>query len=181
MNPARAAGFSLLELLVVVLIIGLGVVLVTLNIGDNRALELRSAARELANHTALIAEEAELTNQSWGVQIYRDNAAGVDRIAWRWLWFGPEGWQPEAPRDLPAGGRFASDVSAELSVEGGDIEIGPLPPKTKKSVPDIWLAPGGEVTAFELRLRLDGDDGEPIIVRGDALGRIELELGDAQS
>ena len=175
----RAAGFSLLELLVVVVIIGLGVAMVTLNIGDNSALLLRNAARELANQTALIAEEAELTNQPWGVQNYRDSVDGTERIAWRWLWFGPKGWQPDAPQDLPPGGHFAAEVSAELSVEGSAVEIGPLPTKDEKPVPDIWLAPGGEVSAFELRLRLGREDGP--IVRGDALGRIEVELGDAQS
>jgi general secretion pathway protein H len=175
----RAAGFSLLELLVVVLIIGLGVAVVALNIGDDGALKLRNAARELASQTTLVAEEAELTNQSWGIQLYRETINGTDCISWRWLWFGPKGWQPEAPRDLPPGGSFAAGVSAELSVEGGEVEIVPLPPRREKPVPDIWLAPGGEITPFELRLRLGRDDG--LMLRGDALGRIELELSDEAS
>jgi general secretion pathway protein H len=182
MNGRAQSGFSLLELLVVVLIIGLVAAVVDLSVGDDRPQELRAGAREFANLTTLVAEEAILGRQPWGVQIYRDSdAAGGEHIAYRWLRFAgaEQGWQPDAPRELAAGGRFAANVTATLEVEGQEQVIEPLP-KNKPAQPTLWLAPGGEVTPFVLSLRFAGAGSGPV-VRADALGRIRLEVpGDGE-
>lgn len=174
----RGAGFSLLELLVVVVIMGLGIAVVSFAIGRNAPQELRNAARGFANLTALVEEEAILSREPWGVQLYRErNEDGDEWIAYRFLRFrGEQGWQPAAPPETAAGGRFASDVTAILQVEGAEQLIEPLPEKDEGIEPTIWLAPGGEVTPFELRLRIRKDEQDSLLVRSDALGRIELEL-----
>lgn len=173
----RNGGFSLLELLVVMLIIGMGIGFVTLMIGTNEPQRLRNSAREFANLTALVEEEAVLTREPWGLQIYRErNDDGEEMIAYRFLRFeGEQGWRTAAPPDAAAGGRFASSVVAVLEVEGAEQLIEPLPEKDEDIKPTVWLAPGGEVTPFELRLRFKGDEHGPV-VRSDALGRIELDL-----
>lgn len=189
-------GFSLLELLVVVFIIGLGVAIVGVTVGDNKPLELRNNARDFANFTSLVEEEAVLSRESWGVQIYRaaQSDEGADKIAYRFLRLTDRGWLPDHPRDVPAGGEFADNVIVELEVEGTQQLIEPLPKqsnsattantkadsdekKSSENIPTIWLAPGGEVTPFELRLHFLGDENGPI-VRSDALGRIALEIND---
>ncbi|HEY3700037.1 MAG TPA: prepilin-type N-terminal cleavage/methylation domain-containing protein [Spongiibacteraceae bacterium] len=189
-NKKISSGFSLLELLVVVVIIGLGMAVVGIAVGNNKPQELRNNARDFANNTALVEEEAVLSREPWGVQIYRDgNAAeGSEHIAYRFLRLTDNGWLPDRPRDIPAGGGFADSVVAVLLVEGTEQAIEPLPKEkmmvdkteTKPSsvnVPTIWLASGGDVTPFELRLHFNGDDNGPI-VRSDALGRIQLEIKD---
>ncbi len=202
----RSEGFSLLEILVVVFIIGLGVAIVGVAVGNNRPQELRNNARDFANFTALVEEEAVLSRESWGVQIYRTaiNDEGVDKIAYRFLRLTDRGWLPDHPRDVPAGGEFTDNVVAELEVDGAEQLIEPLPKganaaesaaasennkssdaqgkiaaekKSSINTPTIWLAPGGEVTPFELRLRFSGDEHGPV-VRSDALGRIALEIND---
>jgi general secretion pathway protein H len=169
-------GFSLLELLIVVMIIGLGAAIVGLSVGNDQPQKLRNDAREFANLTALVEEEAILSRESWGVQIYREGESGEDYIAYRWLHFigGKTGWRVEAPRDLPDGGRFPDRVIAVLELEGAEQLIEPLP-RDKPIAPTVWLAPGGEVTPFVLRLHFENSDGGAV-VRSDALGRIELEL-----
>lgn len=201
-RPAgHAAGFSLLELLVVVFIIGLGVAIVSVAVGNNKPQELRNNARDFANFTALVEEEAVLSREPWGVQIYRAAPTddGGDKIAYRFLRLTDRGWLPDHPRDVPAGGEFVDNVVVELEVEGAQQLIEPLPKelsatettstkiksnsdekKSSLNVPTIWLAPGGEVTPFELRLRFSGDEHGPI-VRSDALGRIALEIKDDEN
>jgi general secretion pathway protein H len=169
-------GFSLLELLVVVLIIGLGVGIVSLAVGTDQPQKLRNDAREFANHAALVEQEAVLSREPWGVQIYRMPAdEEQEYIAYRWLHFvgGKDGWKPQAPRDMPAGGRFPGNVTAVLEVEGTEQLIEALP-ADKPAAPTIWLA-GGEVTPFVLRLQFVGSDSGPV-VSSDALGRIEMEM-----
>lgn len=172
----RQRGFSLLELLVVVVLIALGLAIVGLAMGGNSSAELRNSVRQFANATALVEEEAVLSREPWGLQIYREvNDDGEDRIAYRFLHFaGEQGWKVDAPPDTASGGRFATDVMAILEVEGAEQLIEPLPEK-KGPEPTIWLAPGGEVTPFVLQFRIKGEDDGPV-VSSDALGRIEVQL-----
>jgi general secretion pathway protein H len=173
-------GFTLVELLVVLLIVGLGIAVVTLTLGDNRSQQLVVDARRFANEMAGTIDGAVFDPQPWGVQIYRDGDSDDERIAWRWLHFGDKGWQLETPSALEAGGAFGRGVDAVLVVDGSEREIVPLPkPAVERQresppKPDLWLA-SGEITPFELQLRLDGGD-TVAVVRGDALGRIVLEL-----
>lgn len=174
----HSGGFSLLELLAVVVIIGLGLAIVSFALGRNPPLELRNSARAFANLTALIEEEAVLTREPWGLQLYLERSEeGDETIVYRFLRFqGEQGWQPAAPPDTVAGGRFVTNAIGVLQVDGAEQLIEPLPEK-EEIEPTIWLAPGGEVTPFELRLRFKDEEGGPV-VRSDALGRIELDLGE---
>ena len=185
----RHAGFSLLELLVVVVIIGLAVAIVGLSLGDNKPQQLRNAARDFANAIAQVEDEAILGRESWGVQIYRVTNAEGEHIAYRFLRLSEQGWRPEAPNEIPRETHFTDNITARLEIDGAEQLIEPLPAEppsedeknkthdqNKAITPTIWLAPGGEVTPFVLQLRFAGDEHGPI-VRSDALGRIELDIG----
>lgn len=169
-------GFSLLELLVVVVIIGFGIAAVGFRLGGDDLQQLRSDAREFATHIALVAEETVLSGEAWGLQLYRDPVArGAERLAWRWLALREGEWRPATPRDLPAGGAFAPGVEAELTVDGEPVELVGMSAASGRNetvTPDLWLAPG-DASPFVLSLHLADRQAGPTVVF-DALARVEV-------
>ena len=199
MNPCR--GFTLVEVLVVVLIIALGASLVAFSVGgDNVAAKLNDEAETFANMSALVLDEAVLSGQQWGIDLYRNSSGDVGEIGYRWLLRDEvvtDRWLPATPVGLDiAGGYFSAGVDGELTVEGTAKEIGPLlepaavtdddedkngsaqnaNDEREKLVPDILLLSSGEVSAFALILRREQDDQVyEEVVEADALGRFLLQ------
>ena len=81
-----ANGFSLIELLAVILIIGLAVGLVSFSgNGDNSDYKLREELRFFANTLGLLTEEASLAGEQYGVDFYWDIVDGQEVYGYRWL------------------------------------------------------------------------------------------------
>lgn len=204
--PKRTAGFTLLELLLIVLIIGLAVSLVSLSIntGDSSN-DVKVQAAGFANATSLVIEEAVLGNQLWGIDLYRDDQESEDNFAYRWLRRSNKGWLPDAPAGMAIETLFSSNIILELELETVEkliddkLEIKPkqleklrrldelpfgeiadeatLSVKNSVLIPDIIISPNREVTPFILTLRTIEDDGYSEIVTVDLIGRITLEGG----
>lgn len=192
-SRSNQQGFSLIELMVVVVIIGLGVGMLAVNVGSGGN-KLRNEARQFANMTALVAEEAVMGRRQWGVDIYRElDDAGLQRFAYRWLSLdGDAGWRPVAPDEMEESFNFSSDVGLVLEVEGIEKTIDEKKPfvepkqnedgsaaeSTNALKPDIYLYSSGELSAFRLQLVDQVDPDVYQWVKGDILGRIKLEKGD---
>lgn len=115
------AGFSLIELMVVILIIGLGTSFVAINVGGDGAFKMRAEAQKFANGTALIAEEAVLSNSQWGVNIYRQVENGVEQYGYRWLTQSETGrWVLANDEDLDVDFLFSPGTELRLQLEGVD-------------------------------------------------------------
>lgn len=115
---SRFAGFSLVELLVVVLIIGLSISLVSINIGSSSHVRLRMEAQQFANNTSLMAEEAVLSNQQWGVDIFRQQEAGIEQFGYRWLLQNDEGkWLLANGREMQQAVLFSGDIGLRLQLD----------------------------------------------------------------
>ena len=123
----KASGFSLVELLVVLLIVGLGINLITVNVGGSDGQQLKLEAKQFANNTALIAEEAVLSNRQWGVDIYRQvDEDGIEQLGYRWLVRNDDGeWRLAVDDHRPVDFLFSPNVNLRLTLEGSDefIEI----------------------------------------------------------
>ena len=121
-------GFSLVELLAVVLIIGLGISLVSFNIGGNNSYRLRIEAKQFANNVSLIAEEAVLRNQQWGVDLFRLDAtlneAQTEQFGYRWLVRNEEGlWElANVDNNMAVEFLFAPGIGLRLQLDGIDEE-----------------------------------------------------------
>jgi len=163
--PARAQrGFTLLEILIVLAIIGVIVTFAALSLGS-RAIDdqLETEATRLQQLLAIAVEDAEVQGLDLG---WRFTAEGYE-----FLVLTPSGeWQP-----LPSGSslrrrNLPDALYLDLNLEGQAIP--PASPANKTPEPQVLLLSSGEVSPFRLDVRAHGY--KPYIrLQGDALGRMK--------
>lgn len=118
----------------VLLIIGLGVSMLNINLGSSQSIKMRNEAKQFANNTALMAEEAVLSNQQWGVDIYRYNPEsasdereynqGHERYGYRWLVRNDLGdWLEPGNRIKEHDFLFSVGIGLRLELEAYDQEL----------------------------------------------------------
>ncbi|WP_101757513.1 prepilin-type N-terminal cleavage/methylation domain-containing protein [Oceanicoccus sp. KOV_DT_Chl] len=160
----KRRGFSLVELLVVLLIIGLGFSLVSVNVGSSDGQQLQVEARQFANNTSLIAEEAVLSNRQWGVDIYRQLEEGIEQLGYRWLIRNDDGdWQLAVDSHRPVDFVFSPFIGLRISLEGADqpIEI-PNKRDIETIKPMLQAQPKDEERPSVVEQLEQGNQREPI-------------------
>lgn len=184
MNPLgrRQHGFTLIEISVVLLIVGIITTFLVLSIG-NRPLDdrMHNEARRLHQLIGLAADEAQLKGVQIGLQLgsdgYRFLRLNNDQ---RWVIYDSDG--PLRPRSLP------KPFTLSLYLEGHAIKAADLQQHSdsddnndsnssddkKNVVPQILILSSGEMTAFKLNL---GAPNQALYyeLSGDALGRLKLK------
>ena len=160
---ATAQGFTLLELLVVIIIVGVMVSAVSLTVGGNETRQLKDEAQRLTALIDIASQEAILNAREMALQVESDG--------YQFLVFDDEAkkWQPiEAntlrPRELP------ENIELSVLVEGERAKT------TRFGDPEpsrVWILSSGEMSPFILTLRLF--DGPRFELNGDMLGHLELE------
>jgi general secretion pathway protein H len=158
-------GFSLLELLVVVLIAGLMAALVALSFGNLGAVRPEDELRQLADRIALAHEEATLSGRVLGLRATADGFEFVElRIAADER---QAKWQAVEADRLLAPVAYAAPLAFTLEVDGA-----PARPDDA-TAPSVLLLPDGELTPFSMLLRASDDAAARL--RGEADGRLSVE------
>lgn len=169
----RSAGFTLFEILVVTVIIGIIATFAVLSIGS-RALDdrLDTEARRLQELLALASDEALLQGLDLGFVQTPDGYAFLQLKEGRWV---PAEATPLRPR------RIEEPFYLKLTVEGRAVTPLRIDPDDKEQrdalKPQVLLLSSGEATAFTLDLRAR-DFAPHYLLQGDALGRLKLERKD---
>lgn len=155
-------GFSLIEILVVIVIIGVLALAVTLGVAS--ASTERQLTRESERVQALIEHacvQSELTGREIGVR--------VDEAGYAFFQLGFSGWTDDTLGNELRPRNWVQGMAVRLRRDGREVRLA----QGAAEPPQIVCFSSGELSPFELRLDL-GDAGMSYEVRGDASGKVSL-------
>lgn len=167
---ARAAGFTLIEILVVIVILAIMAGMVLLSMGTLRPDDpTGTEARRIRALLELLAEEALIQGRDYGVEFFAD---GYRFLSWdpdTRLWTVIDDEEALRRRALPDGMRtvLAVDGREVVTQEGGRER------PQDELVPQVAIFSSGEFTPFELFLVTDFV-ADAWVLRGEMRGYLEL-------
>jgi len=160
-------GFTLLEVLVVMVIIGIVLSLAVLSLrGDEH--ELENEARRLQALIALTSQEAVLQSEELAMQFSDDG--------YQFEVYDGTTWQPLKDDDTLRPRTLPDDLVLEYHADGDQITLG-SDGGDSKAPPRIYFLSSGEVSPFELTLRRRSE-GEAYTLTGDVRGKTTLKGSD---
>lgn len=163
----RSRGFTLIEIMVVMVVVGLLAVIAVVNMGGGaQQRELENAARELFLLMQTASEQAVLNNQEMGLVI--------DDESYRFLAFNSleRAWEPQeerlfSPRKVPEWMALTYQTEDNLPTLPGveDDEDAPRP--------DLVFFSSGEITPFEMQMTV-GDNSDLVYsIESDGLNGLD--------
>ena len=159
-------GFTLIEIMVVMVIIGILAGYAVLSLG-NRSQDARfeTEARRIEKLIGVAAEEAETQGIEIGLRF--------DGRGYEFLSLSPQGpWTPMEPKGPLRERKLPEPFFIELTIEGRAVKTAASEGDELK--PQILLLSSGEATAFMLDLRVPNQKSF-YRLEGDALGKLKLE------
>ena len=181
----RSAGFTLLELLMVILVVGIlsSVVLLNINLGGPER-QLPEEAERLSALLALASDEAVMENREYGLKVeaggYVFLCFSEDTQRWR-----PCAGRLFAAHMLPEGLELRLLTESRLRLPQKPADARPLTAGENAAEddsiriePDLLLLSSGEATPVELELRLSDDPSRRLTLRLDEIGRVQT--GEAE-
>ena len=151
-RPVKSAGFTLLEILVVVIIIGVLASVFLLSVDKGEQDQVQDQAHRFAALVRLAGQEAMLGSRDMAVELFADG--------YRFVVNEDQQWRPVednvlSPQQLPEG------MSWQIHIDGAASASA-----TTDEVQRIYLFSTGEMTPFEVILGVEDQDGSYRITGG---------------
>ncbi|OZG73573.1 type II secretion system protein GspH [Hahella sp. CCB-MM4] len=162
-------GFTLIEILVVMLIIGMVVSMATLVVGGNKEHRmLENESRKLLAILQLTQEEAVFQNVEIGVRIdeegYEFKALNEEELKWE-----------ELPQDFLKARTFPDWMELDFSELNKEFKLKQTGQSTKPQfLPQIMFLSSGESTPFTLTLKIKQGEDLKYTLSSDGLNGISL-------
>ena len=175
-------GFSLLEIMVVVVIIGILVSIFTLSVGSFAEAENAEHARRLEALLQVASEEAAIQGREIGLRFYQHGyefsgrtLVVDDKGLQQWLWVPLDDDRLLKPRT------FADDYTIELLIDGKEAKLEFQRGETAKDklyVPQVFIFSSGEIAPpFSATIRQSFND-ELITLSVTTDGKVEIKGDD---
>jgi general secretion pathway protein H len=186
-NRSISAGFTLIEILVVVTVIGIivSIGLLSLSVlGDDR--QLRIEARRIARLLASAQDEAVMQGREFGLEVMLNSYRFVEYDPYQARWLELEIDDIFRTRQLPEGLEFdllLEDKKILLGAEAATIadpDSSNVSTMKKKYAPHVLIFSSGESTPFELRIARRSEQ-QIVILQGDVMGAIEVMTAEEQA
>jgi general secretion pathway protein H len=147
----QAGGFTLIEIMIVVFIIGLITAAAVITFGgDRRDTELDKEAQRLDALFDYVREQAELQTRDYG---FRVNAKGYSFVTFDVL---QNQWREADEDDALRLREFPDGILPEVIVEGRAIVLDRKEPSVKDFKPQIMIFANGDLSSFEVSLQREG-------------------------
>lgn len=156
----RESGFTLLELLAVVFIIGIVISIASISVGQSSSQVVQDEAERLNGLLRLASEEAVMQG--------RELALEFNDESYSFLELGADNqWLPVVEDKLFGERSLPPEINLELVVEGEKVSF-----EDKKNLPRIFVLSSGELTPFALTLSIDEE--EAYTLQGEIDGKLTL-------
>lgn len=164
MTPQRA--FTLIELMVVIVIVGIVLTFTTLSIGDGgKRQQLQQEAERFIALLSLASEEATMQAQELGVSF-----SATQYQFWR---FQPPDWKGLIDDEILRRRNLPLGMILTVEIEGEKITLPETPDHSTQ--PMLLLLSSGEMTPFVAKFQMQTDTQLFYTVRGELTGEMVLQ------
>ncbi|OMH34790.1 type II secretion system protein GspH [Motiliproteus sp. MSK22-1] len=154
------SGFTLLEILLCLFIIGLMVGLVSVALPERKGQDLEQMAVSMKRAILIAQEESVFRSKDYGLLLSSDG--------YHFFSYQGEEWVPETSVSLLKAQKFPKDLRVQLNIEGESVDI------DDASTPQILILSDGQLSEFSIKFART-DDKRSWMLSGSFDGALTVE------
>lgn len=162
MVNTKHRGFTLIELMTVVFVIGVILTFATLSVGQHSDQTLEEEAKRLHYIIKLASEEAVLRSTSLALEFSKEG--------YQFVQFAGDQFAPIEGDSLLRKREFPAEMEIEMQIYGQEVSFNQE--EGEGRTPRIFLLASGEMTDFRISLTLE--DSQPYIITGNVIGQTQF-------